>query len=618
MLNDTSVARKSIISSNCSTRDARSEAYSVMSGSSGVSIKSAIALKGPNRSDLVAQLLKSSPSFVQRRKSYSNKIGTSDRDGDGDKFAISKEWLVELLLGRIARNLPDVPLPTTVGSEQEPAEEACEAETHHAHSNSDGGNPLSMTLKHTTSSASLSSLSSARQLHQRRSKEQRLAIFKEELLQWMRPIVQQCNLHKRPVTWERCEIQASFLEDFHAWVVKQDPYTEPTVPAAAAPTPSFSPLWTKEGTVEPQVGRGARSFSPQAGNTEGGTRLGKVTLLGDDASPNRAGTEDTADAPTAGFSRNASFYSVNSVEGDGGGVPSCYLSYYVRNSDGTPSLTLMDAVEDTNYFVSQVLTRSYQLSCSRGDSSSPARRSRKKKRRAPNEHEYICWSDFTINLIMDDTAAENKTYEDTTYVRVHTVTLEEGAAETPVDIVDDDGDLSDSEDGRDDHLHPTSTLTLGGQRSRTNVNKNKNRGGPDISSQQTELEAFSKELKQLHNMSSDHVVVSPNGQRIYTSSKDSIVKVWEARRGQFIMNLLNVGKAWVMEMFLLHDGQYLMVVTTNAEITVVEVTSGSIVKKMRGCSSLETALSNVVQHSTEHIQRHGMKPGEMGGAPPDV
>ncbi|KPI89212.1 hypothetical protein ABL78_1705 [Leptomonas seymouri] len=274
-----------------------------------------------------------------------------------------------------------------------------------------------------------------------------------------------------------------------------------------------------------------------------------------------------------------------------------------------------------------------------------------RRRRAVAEHRLVCWSDVASNLLMGLETTWRTHQYDFSYVRVPTTLLEdmaEGARTTapgqpclPMSsrrlstvavaaaaaVTDGTPNapgqpIEYEEDENEDSADESQGLTLGaagkgGQCRRRRLNKPG--GGVDaVALQQRALllsnlgAAAEAALRALHAYSADHVAVSPTQKYIVTSSKDGMVKVWETSRGQFVDNILNVGQSWVLYMCFLHGGEYLLVATSSAEITVVNFPSGWIITKLRGCTSVATAIAYVKQPSTVHTQRYGLKPGECG------
>ncbi|CCW65987.1 unnamed protein product [Phytomonas sp. Hart1] len=127
-----------------------------------------------------------------------------------------------------------------------------------------------------------------------------------------------------------------------------------------------------------------------------------------------------------------------------------------------------------------------------------------------------------------------------------------------------------------------------------------------------ESDTLAEELKALHMQSADHVLVSTVHHRLITSSKDGLLKLWDSDWGNFVGNLLNVGTSWVLHMQFLHNELYLFIATSNAELTVLGFPSGAVLQKYRGCTTLVTALSTVVQPDLNGTKRFGLKLGECG------
>lgn len=272
-----------------------------------------------------------------------------------------------------------------------------------------------------------------------------------------------------------------------------------------------------------------------------------------------------------------------------------------------------------------------------------------RRRRAAAEQHLVCWSDVASNLLMGLETTWSSQQHDLAYVRVPTVLLEDladgarGATAEPLHATLSSRRLStaavaaasrasnapgqpdrygNDNDDDDDVLEESQALAPGatdkvGSCRRRRFNKTGN-GTDAVSLQQhamllSSLDAAAEAaLRTLHAQAADHVVVSPSQKYLVTSSKDGMLKVWETSQGAFVGTILNVEKAWVLHLCFLHGGAYLLVATSAAEITVVKFPSGGVVVKLRGCTSLATAIAYVKQPSTVYTQRFGLKPGECG------
>jgi hypothetical protein len=307
---------------------------------------------------------------------------------------------------------------------------------------------------------------------------------------------------------------------------------------------------------------------------------------------------------------------------------------------------------------------SSQASSSLLQSMPPASRAlqqqQQRRRRAATVHHLVCWSDVASNLLMGLETTWFTQQHELSYVQVPTALLEDvaegvrGGAAIPgmqqqlpltsenfspaavaaagaaaantasggpghAGTYDDDVGNNSDNDGSVDEGQ---TLSLGaagkgGQCRRRRLHKTGS-GTEVVSLQQQAMllsslgAAAEATVRTLHAQSADHIVVSPSQKYLVTSSKDGMLKVWETGRGQFVDTILNVEQAWVLYMCFLHSGEYLMVATSAAEVTVVNFPSGGVVLKLRGCTSLATAVTLVKQPSTAYTQRYGLKPGECG------
>eukprot|EP00796_Vickermania_ingenoplastis_P008063 gene8063-5615_t len=238
-----------------------------------------------------------------------------------------------------------------------------------------------------------------------------------------------------------------------------------------------------------------------------------------------------------------------------------------------------------------------------------------KRRKACDRHNIVCWSDITNNLIMDFEQNRLTSNLELTYTRVPTMMLEEeNRGKNPGGAVrsGDDPRRRGEKPGADDDDDDDGPGVGGGGAGRSRRALRKTGANDVTATVQSDLETFAEELKGLHSQSADKVLISTAQPSIITSSKDGVIKMWEPRWGQFASNLLNVGDAWVLGMWLLHDDQYMMVATSNAELTILEYPKGAIIQKFRGCSTLITAMRQVTQMGTTLIHRFGLRPGECG------
>lgn len=253
-----------------------------------------------------------------------------------------------------------------------------------------------------------------------------------------------------------------------------------------------------------------------------------------------------------------------------------------------------------------------------------------KRRKLKEGYFILCWSDITNNLIMDFEQNQVSSTSELSYTRVQTMMLEEENSKKHLlalqgvprgiegiglnlrgqdtnhqlnkEVLEDE----DDEEGKDSVMGAGTTS----RRLRGLGHKQKTVNMP--TSVQADLETFSEELKGLHTQSADKVLIATSQPSIITSSKDGVIKVWETRYGHFNTNLLNVGTAWVLGMWLLHDDQYMLVSTSNAELTILEYPKGAILQKFRGCTSLISAMRQVAQRGATVIHRYGLRPGECG------
>lgn len=254
-----------------------------------------------------------------------------------------------------------------------------------------------------------------------------------------------------------------------------------------------------------------------------------------------------------------------------------------------------------------------------------------KRRKLKEEYFILCWSDITNNLIMDFEQNQVLSTFEISYSRVQTMMLEEdnskkyllalqgvsrgidgvGLDPRRPDLAQQQNkNLQVDEDEDEENKDWMSGAGSSSRRPRGIDRKQKMVHLP--TSAQADLETFAEELKGLHTQSADKLLIALAQPSIITSSKDGVIKVWETRYGHFTTNLLNVGSAWVLGMWLLHDDHYMLVSTSNAELTILEFPKGAIQQKFRGCTSLISAMRQVTQMGSTVIHRYGLRPGECG------
>ncbi|RNF00181.1 hypothetical protein TraAM80_07762 [Trypanosoma rangeli] len=199
-------------------------------------------------------------------------------------------------------------------------------------------------------------------------------------------------------------------------------------------------------------------------------------------------------------------------------------------------------------------------------------------RKGPTQHEIVRWSDLTTNFVKDYERFHQSDEKELSFTRVRAGTTS----------------------GRISHPH-FSHGRDGAEGNSSNV--------PGIR-QDSESEALTG--KELHVQSADQILVSRLTGCVITASKDGIVKLWDGNTGEFMRNLYNAGAAWVIGMFLLPDEDYILIATTNGQLTVLDFPEGNVLQKYLGCASLQTAFYEVLQLSATKVYRYGMKPGECG------
>lgn len=200
------------------------------------------------------------------------------------------------------------------------------------------------------------------------------------------------------------------------------------------------------------------------------------------------------------------------------------------------------------------------------------------QRKRPLGHEIVRWSDLLTNLVRD-------------YEHFHRL---------------DDDRLSFARVRR----APTSRH---GSPFSSSIGKDPaEKGWSRVTSHTHEIDSDATSGSEMHVQSADHILVSSLTGYIITSARDGIVKLWDCDTGVFKRNLYNAGTSWVIGMFLQPDEDYILIVTTNSQLTILDFPEGNILQKYLGCNSLRSALYDVVQLSATNVQRYGMRPGECG------
>ncbi|KEG07838.1 hypothetical protein DQ04_08681000 [Trypanosoma grayi] len=199
-------------------------------------------------------------------------------------------------------------------------------------------------------------------------------------------------------------------------------------------------------------------------------------------------------------------------------------------------------------------------------------------RKEPVQHEMVRWSDLTTNLVRDYEHFHRFDEKELTFTQVRTALTSGRSSPTR---------SSRGKDGAEGAWAKVAQHT-----------------------RDAELDALMG--NEMHVHSADSIVVSPATGLIITSSKDGIVKLWDSTTGAFRHNLYNAGSAWVIGMFLLPDDDYILIATTNNQLTVLNFPEGNVMQKYLGCNSTVTALLGVSQLSALNVQRYGMRPGECG------
>ncbi|RNF26130.1 uncharacterized protein Tco025E_01613 [Trypanosoma conorhini] len=200
------------------------------------------------------------------------------------------------------------------------------------------------------------------------------------------------------------------------------------------------------------------------------------------------------------------------------------------------------------------------------------------QRKEPVQHEIVRWSDLTTNFVKDYERFHQLDENELTFTRVRAGPA--SGHSSPLRS-------SQGKNGAEAHW----SRVAGGRRD-------------------SEPDALSG--KEFHVQSADQVLVAPQTGCIITASKDGVVKLWDGETGGFMRNLYNAGTAWVIGMFLLPDEDHILIATTNSQLTVLDFPEGNVLQKYLGCTSLQSALYEVVQLSATKVQRYGMRPGECG------
>ncbi|CUG88123.1 Hypothetical protein, putative, partial [Bodo saltans] len=101
--------------------------------------------------------------------------------------------------------------------------------------------------------------------------------------------------------------------------------------------------------------------------------------------------------------------------------------------------------------------------------------------------------------------------------------------------------------------------------------------------------------------------------KLITPGPDGLVKVWSAATNAYERTISNSGSAWVVGLALLQPLEnFLVIATSNGQLTVVEFPGGAVVQKYIGCVSVNSAVSEVNVLSVLHTKKYGMAPGESG------
>lgn len=497
----------------------------------------------------------------------------------------------------------------------------------------------------------------------RRAKEVELMHCREELLDWLNPICHRLESHQLPQVFDSCDLQVKLLERFHAAVRQslqrlkqgeelftstlglskannqgvtdihkkaQNDQVKNNETPAKAQLKNSNVLSRKQGSKSGDSARENKSKS----DLKGEKKMGRSAQ--DQSSGNHV-SASTSLAPRNELTMN----SVQTTEG--------LLNTIISHLDPLmqESLVIKEFLHTFSMFIEPLVGNRYeeiqleQLTSMfffgdsiDGKSSglcwseilrfpdrinallqihklNPVKYPKGKRRKGCENHYIVCWSDLSNNLIMDFEQNRLVSNLDISYTRVLTRMLEEdnkGEAiiKSSVATVPD----GDEDEGQEEEENCGGGFSTFGRRGNTNSRKAV-LDNEDFSVK-SDLETFSQELKGLHTQSADKVLISTAQPTIITSSKDGLIKLWEPRWGQFTSNLLNVGRAWVLGMWLIHNDQYMLVATSNAELTILEFPKGYIIQKFRGCSTLITALREVPQMTTALINRFGLRPGECG------
>ncbi|KAG5478042.1 hypothetical protein LSCM4_05440 [Leishmania orientalis] len=247
-----------------------------------------------------------------------------------------------------------------------------------------------------------------------------------------------------------------------------------------------------------------------------------------------------------------------------------------------------------------------------------------RRSRAAAVQHLVCWSDVVSNLLMGLETPWLSQRQDVAYTRVPTALIEDATemvtSHSFIGTREDEGDDDDSVDG---DLGLGGGVGNGGGAAGNGRSCQRRLHKGDLGNQAAALQqramlfsglgaAAESTLSALHKQSADHILVCPTQRYIVTSSKDGLLKVWDTTCGRFVSTIMNVGQSWVLTMTFLHGGEFLMVATSAAEITVVNFPAGGVLLKLRGCTSLATAVPLVNQPSALFTKRYGLRPGECG------
>lgn len=430
----------------------------------------------------------------------------------------------------------------------------------------------------------------------RQVKEAMLGHYKSELMQWLEPLTQPCHSHQHADVWELCEMQVKRLQIFHE-IMRGEP-SEPgvggshyggsvVVDGQTITRPRQRISWSRASDVDSIANYGPgccssvldATMAPKTSDMCGGTTT--VQQLVDST------TNEQLRSRRAIAECNPS------------------LKLYGEQHDGKPLPTWATVLAHPEPWTA--LLQDFEAE------EAAAATGRRPRRPLEDDHGLIFWSDFTNNIIMSTAStAVSQLEQDREYRRVPMMMLGEDDPH-PKDLAPAGASTGSREDEEEEEDQPTTMGVLGNSRRRRRRAEGSMGDRSTVAaSTVADLETFVDELKGLHTQSADRVLASRVHGCIVTSSKGSVVKLWDSKAGRFMWNLLNLGNSWVLDMHLLHDDQYLFVATSNSELTIVEFPAGVMVQKFRGCTTLVTALTKVIQPATNHIQRFGIKLGECG------